>query len=258
MRLLTYNIHHFEGLDGRFDFDRFERVFRSVGADLIGLNEVFHPLYRAQQGEERPLERWAQRLGFSFVFGQNLRVEGKPLGGAYGNALLSRYPIRRWTNHPLPREPRGPRERIEPRGLLEAEVETESHRLTVFVTHLHHGEPEALRVAQMETILEHLRACPHPHLLMGDLNDLSPADPDSPPERTEAIALLLRAGYVDAFQQAGTGPSGTIPVPEASRRIDFIFLSPDLAPSLRSAAVWRHPLTEVASDHYPVMAECEP
>lgn len=254
MKVLTYNVHHFEGNDGVVDLERFDRIFQESGAALIGLNEVYHPFrWRGQRWE--PLERWRQQ-GWHGAFGQNLLVEREEIGGPYGNALLSRFPIRHWENHRLPREPSLGRERVEQRGLLAVEVEIQGQIWGVFVTHLHHSHPEALRVAQVEAILEHLQRCPFPHLLLGDFNDLSPADPGAPAERSEAILRLFKAGYVDAFEKAERF-QGTIPTPNPTHRIDFIFLSPELAPRLRAAGILRNPLTEVASDHYPVWAELE-
>lgn len=40
LRLLTYNIHHAEGLDGKVDYDRIARVIRDTKADLVALQEV--------------------------------------------------------------------------------------------------------------------------------------------------------------------------------------------------------------------------
>ncbi|NOX58758.1 MAG: hypothetical protein GXP29_07870 [Planctomycetes bacterium] len=40
LRMLTYNIHHGEGMDGRIDLDRIAHVIHEADADLVTLQEV--------------------------------------------------------------------------------------------------------------------------------------------------------------------------------------------------------------------------
>ena len=40
LRVLTYNIHHGEGVDGKLDLERIASVIRSVEPDLVALLEV--------------------------------------------------------------------------------------------------------------------------------------------------------------------------------------------------------------------------
>jgi endonuclease/exonuclease/phosphatase family metal-dependent hydrolase len=82
-------------------------------------------------------------------------------------------------------------------------------------------------------------------VLLGDFN----AVPGSP-----EIALLRRAGLTDAFQAAGGAaddePTYSSERPE--RRIDYLWLSPDLRASDFDAT------TSTASDHRGVMATVAP
>ncbi|CAN6289379.1 unnamed protein product [Urochloa humidicola] len=60
-------------------------VLREVGADIIGLQNV-----RAEEGRGmRPLADLAEGLGMRYVFAESWAPE-------YGNAVLSRWPIKRW------------------------------------------------------------------------------------------------------------------------------------------------------------------
>lgn len=256
--VLTYNVHHFEGRDGRVDPKRFVGILKGCGADIIGLNEVYHPFFW-RGGFWMPLWTLKRGLrGYNLVFGPNLYVLKSHIFGFYGNALLTRFPIRRWIKHKLPRTPSGGKKYIEPRGLIEVELEVDGHPLTVFLTHLHAGEPEELREAQVRVILERMKRCNTPHILMGDFNDFSPLDPGAPPTKSNAVAMILREGYIDAFRYLNSHEvGGTFPSHRPIRRVDFIFLSPDLAPCLRSAGVLRTPMTAIASDHYPVWAELD-
>ena len=68
MRVLTYNIHGWKGSDGRIDVPRLARVIKSSQADVVALNEVFHPF--VPQGVTRPaLDLLAEDLGMTAAFG---------------------------------------------------------------------------------------------------------------------------------------------------------------------------------------------
>src|SRR6478672_5478437 len=94
MRILTYNIHGWKTADGRPNLDGVSRVIEATAADIVGLNEVYYP--RTVPGSNDPaLEVLAQRAGMHFVFGPCLRwpAQDHLPADAYGNALLSRWPI---------------------------------------------------------------------------------------------------------------------------------------------------------------------
>jgi endonuclease/exonuclease/phosphatase family metal-dependent hydrolase len=82
-------------------------------------------------------------------------------------------------------------------------------------------------------------------VLMGDLN----AEPGS-----AEIARLRAAGLTDAFTAAGGGPADelTWPADRPDRRIDYIWLSPDLAATGFAAT------TSTASDHRGVAVTVRP
>ena len=40
LRVLTYNIHHGEGTDGKLDLDRIARVIKAAEPDIVALQEV--------------------------------------------------------------------------------------------------------------------------------------------------------------------------------------------------------------------------
>ena len=93
MRVLTYNIHGWKGTDGQIDVPRLARVIASSQADIVALNEVFHPL--VPQGVSRPaLDLLAETVGMTVAFGVALTPNDAfaPLA-SYGNALLTRLPL---------------------------------------------------------------------------------------------------------------------------------------------------------------------
>ncbi len=275
-RVLIYNIHHWEGTDGKVDVARVAEVVRATAADIVALNEVYHPAQWLERGQPA-LPAMAEMLGMSWVFGKATESpwpgQARPVG--YGNACLSRWPIRAYAVHRLTPIPGR-----EPRSLLEVRVELPDGRpFTVYVTHLDH-QSEAARMVQLQAVLQWTsRDRERPHLLLGDLNALSPADFPEPTQRQEAVARavpwpqavaegftleeptvvprLLQTGYLDCFAQAGEGEGTTWPTPAPRVRLDYVLASPPLASRLRRCQRWDSPPAEVASDHFPVLAEFE-
>jgi endonuclease/exonuclease/phosphatase family metal-dependent hydrolase len=268
VRVLTYNLHGWRDAHGQIDVARLARVIQASQADIVGLNEVFHPL--TPPGEARPaLNLLAEALGMEAAFGVALTPQFAfaPLA-SYGNALLTRYPLLAHAGHHLT-----PIEGHEQRGLLEARVLLPDGRtpFSVYVTHLDHLS-EAARVRQLAAVFQWtVRDRDRPHLLMGDFNALAPSDFAADPaalaalqdkadlrrlvgEDMEVVPRLLRRGYIDA--QAGEA-APTFPADHPAVRIDYIWLSAALAPALRWCRPWTTGETALASDHLPVLAEIE-
>ena len=268
VRVLTYNIHGWRDAHGQIDVARLTRIIQASQADIVALNEVFHPL--VPPGETRPaLDLLAEALGMSYAFGVALTPQFAfaPLA-AYGNALLTRYPLLAHAGHHLT-----PIDGHEQRGLLEARLLLPDGQspFSVYVTHLDHLS-EAVRVQQLAALLQWtIRDQQRPHLLLGDFNALAASDFQADPaalaalqasdsfqrlvrQGMEVTASLLRRGYSDA-QAASAAP--TYPSQQPQVRIDYIWLSARLAPALRWCQRWITPETGVASDHLPVLAEIE-
>lgn len=269
MRVLTYNIHGWRGAHDQVDVARLARVISASQADVVALNEVFHPF--VPPGDSRAaLDSLASVLGMQAAFGVAFtpRLAFAPLA-AYGNALLTRWPLLAHASHHLT-----PLEGHEQRGLLEARVLLPDGRtaLSIYVTHLDH-QSERARLAQLSAALQWtVRDRGRPHLLLGDFNALNPADyqddvaaadalrsdPDTAhmvEDGMQVVPRLLRSHYVDSFVQSGHGPSPTFPASDPGIRIDYIFASTPLASALRRCCRWETEETAMASDHLPVLAE---
>jgi endonuclease/exonuclease/phosphatase family metal-dependent hydrolase len=90
LKLLTYNIHKgIGGVDRRYRPERISAVLGHYTPDLVLLQEVDDGARRSQR--HRQHELFGQALNMPHrAFFPNVRVRG---GGAYGNAVLSRFPI---------------------------------------------------------------------------------------------------------------------------------------------------------------------
>lgn len=229
LRVLTYNIHHGEGEDGRFDLERLAEVIRSVAPDLVALQEVDRRTTRSS-GVDQAAEL-GRLTGLYHVFGKAMDFQG----GGYGEAILSRIPPLKTRNHPL-----SAAAGHEPRALLEVVIEPHGPGTAIrfFATHLDH-QTEEQRLDQMEQIAEIAGADPSPMILAGDLN----ARPGSPP------ITLLSASWIEATNQPGLL---TFPSKNPRVKIDYVFYRPAGAFKVVSVKALDEP---IASDHCPVLVE---
>jgi endonuclease/exonuclease/phosphatase family metal-dependent hydrolase len=273
MRVLTYNIHGWRTVAGLPNLNAVAQTIAATNADLVGLNEVFYP-HIVEGATEPALEALATRLGMHFVFGPCLRwpAQDNMPADAYGNALLSRWPILASATHHLTPVPD-----TEQRGLLEARIALpKGNTFTAYVTHLDHKDEDArliqLRALRTWTVRDRNR----PHLIMGDLNAISAWDLAAARGGAQelahdleganvlnhdkggpkVVAQLEKAGYVDAYSRFGSpGTPSFLGTEHPPVRIDYIFLSQSLAPALTAAQIWQEAPGQEASDHRPVLAE---
>jgi endonuclease/exonuclease/phosphatase family metal-dependent hydrolase len=232
LRVLSYNIHHAEGVDRRLDLPRIAELVKSVEPDLVALQEVDRGTSRTHRIDQ-PTEL-ARLTKMGVVFGGNIRFQD----GDYGNAVLSRFPIHRHQNHLLPTMDAG-----EQRGVLEVEVEMPHERGTLLflATHLDHRPADRERLASVRVINELVAdRTHHPAILAGDLNDV----PDSETLRE----------FGEAWTRANEKVLPTIPVDQPIRQIDFILFQP----AERWKVIEVRVLDEaVASDHRAIFATLE-
>jgi endonuclease/exonuclease/phosphatase family metal-dependent hydrolase len=232
-RVMTYNIHHGEGLDGKLDLERIATVITNAGADLVGLQEVDRGVTRTQR-RDLPAEL-AKLTGMAVVFSNNYSFQG----GEYGNAVLSRFPVLSATNTHYRMVRPG-----EQRGLLQATVQVAGRPLIFAVTHIDHRADDTERLTNVVEI-HGLFPAPNslPVLLCGDFND-------TPGSRTQ---IRLKERFMDAWEAVGQGTGFTHPSDQPRKRIDYQWISRG-AP-LRPTKAWIPATT--ASDHAPLVIEWE-
>lgn len=224
LRVLSYNIHHCEGVDRKLDVQRIADVIRSVQPDIVALQEVDQNVKRSQSVDQPA--QLAELTGMQVVFGANIPLQG----GHYGNAILSRFAITTHKNHLLPNI-----DNSEQRGVIEAMIEAPAPLgpIVFLATHLDYRVDESERLASAKVIndliAKHGDAAA---ILAGDMN----ATPDS-----ETMRLLS-----SVWKIANDDPRLTIPVDQPTKQIDFILF----APPAKWRAIETRVLDEaVASDH---------
>ncbi len=243
LTVMTYNIKSGLGTDFKVDLDRIARIIRASGADLIGLQEVDRETTRV--GGIDSVKYIAEKLGMNYVYGPNLAVRG----GEYGNAILSKYPIRHAQNIKLSKQAF-----YEQRGFLLAEIEVGEHQLYFASTHLTHNSNK-LRVKQVRDILEHSAKIKKPLIIVGDFNDHAVTTPIMLMTREFNDALNLARLMADydhlSYQQLIDGHL-TFPTTNPQSRIDYIFLSEELM--LSGTRDSFRVIPSDGSDHLPVIA----
>lgn len=234
LRIATYNVHKCKGLDGRVVPARIAEVLRAVNADVIALQEVLNV---KGNGRESYQGRYlAEELGMHFAVGQNRQLKG----GAYGNVLLSRFPLETSCNFDL--SVRG----YERRGCLRCDVEVPDYGpLHLFNVHLGTGFFE--RRAQGNLLLgPELLRCGDlrgPRVLLGDFN-----------EWTRGVATrLLCSEFQCPDIREHLGIKATYPGVLPVLHLDHIYY--DEALRVEAAGLHRTPLSLVASDHLPLWAD---
>jgi endonuclease/exonuclease/phosphatase family metal-dependent hydrolase len=230
LRVLTYNIHHGEGTDGKIDLPRLARVIADAKPDLVALQEVDRKTRRSK-GVDQTAEL-ARLTGLHGKFAKQLDYDG----GEYGQAILSRFPLPDDPAvHWLPGTPDRER-RIAGAGRVRVGERT----LTFVTTHLHHARPE-FREQQAARLIELFAKDDNPVVLAGDLN----ATPDEKP-----IALLSAK-----WQVAPAGATyRTYPAGKPTKQLDYVLCRPGTRLRVREARVIDE---AVASDHRPVLAVLE-
>ena len=226
VRVMSYNVHQGFDVDGRYAIERMAEVIEAESPDIIALQEVSRGW--VVNGSVDMLVWLSQRLGMDYVW-------GPAADSVWGNALLSRFPIIAFENYPMPNNDAI---RLD-RGFLTARVDLGGGEvLDVVSTHFHAGSADsAIRVPQAMAVLEVVDP-ERTTVLIGDLN-APPGDPE--------MLLLERAGLNDAFVVSGaTGEGFTYRADRPRRRIDYVWLSPDLQARAFSTYDSR------ASDHFAV------
>lgn len=159
LRALSYNVHKGRAFVSRKKtWKALLELLKASRPDVIFLQEFLH-----EKEALKLLEELADHLWPHHSFGQNSTWNGDH----YGNAILSRYPLKETHNTDISTSS------FERRGLLYALVEPEAGTsLHLFCCHLdltHRGR--SLQLKKVKTMVDKLAPKLSPLLLAGDFND---------------------------------------------------------------------------------------
>ncbi len=231
LTVMTYNIHHGEGMDGKIDMMRIADVIESVSPDLVALQEVDH-ITRRSNGVNQAAEV-GHLTGMNYAFGKAMEFEG----GFYGLAVLSRSLIDGKKTHTLPFSPGH-----EPRIVLEIKIRHEGETITFFNTHLDHITDSPDRMAAIKSIESLVEKNPNQSIILaGDLNAL--------PNSNEIERLRKHWMIAGDAAELESFPSS-----DPNRLIDYIAVRPEERWKVHSTRVIPE---KAASDHRPIVSEIE-
>ena len=228
IRLVTYNVHRCQGSDRKISPYRIAEVIAAADADVVALQEL--DVNRTRSGRVDQAQLIAALLEMEFHF----HAAWQTAEERFGNAVLSRLPMRLIHAAQLPGAPRGWRER---RGAVWVSVQAGRHHIQVINTHL--GLVRHERLTQINALLgPHWLGhpdCRSPRVLCGDFNTV-------PGTRVHGRCLEILRDAQQAFRLAR--PRRTYPTRLPVARLDHVFLSDEF--TVRNVEVVRTPLTRRA------------
>lgn len=220
VQVVSYNIRHGEGIDGKTDYVRIARHFTDYNADVVAVQEVDSVTGRS--GGAYVLERLAACSGLHPTFAKAIDFDG----GAYGIGILSK-------EQPLAVHRISLPGREEARVLLMAEFED----YVFCCTHLSLIAEDQL--ASVPVIMENVKNIQKPVILAGDWNAL-PSD---------AFVKEMKREFV----LANDVKLPTYPADKPDSLLDYIAVK-----TPRGVAVHAEDFTviedSVSSDHRPIAA----
>lgn len=251
LRLVTFNIAHGRGLmpiQGvtsarkiRLNLRRIAQLLTRLQPDVVALQEIDECSRWAGNFDHLDYLRSFVDLPYS-VFGINNRRQGL-INLSYGNAFLSRYPIRQSETIVFGQS------RVGEKGFLFVELDVEGQSVPIVNLHLHYASrPQRFR--QLDRLLAYLREKRRTRLVRGRLSPIVCGDFNNPgSHRGDATSSLLSHLYDFDDYTLHPQQGRTFPSPFPSRLLDFVFLPPGCT-DVKSEVV-----RSLLSDHRPVLVE---
>lgn len=228
MRVASYNLQHWEGMDGRRDPTRIIEVLSAIDPDIIALQES--DLSRDMDPERLNLSIVAEALGHQVV--ELPAHDEDPPYRYHRNSMMSRFPV--VAARTLDLTVHG----YSKRGLVDVEFDVDGQTVRALGTH--YGLDAAERAEQITRTLNWLYAYPKHRgaVIMGDFN--------------EWFGESSNFKVLEHYLGPSRGPS-TYPADSPVFHLDRIWSQPKDA--IRRVRVPRNALTEVASDHLCIWAD---
>jgi endonuclease/exonuclease/phosphatase family metal-dependent hydrolase len=241
LRVMTFNLNHGEGTDGKFDIDRIADVINESDADVVALQEVDRWVPRS--GKIDMMSKLSDLTGMTYAFSQTGDLDS----GVTGNGLLTRFPILEEKSVVLEALRAGTEH-----AMMELVLDVRGIEIVFVNTEFSGESDDTTRIANVARIQAEVRQHGFvPAIVCGSLN----TDPSS-----RCIGILAE-NFLDCWNIAGTGPGFTYPSASAQHRLDYIFVSKSQAPAdsktgrsdlkITSARV----VATDGSDHLPVILD---
>jgi endonuclease/exonuclease/phosphatase family metal-dependent hydrolase len=229
LRIATYNIHRCRGLDGRTRPDRIAAVLRAIDADIVALQEV---VGAGPRGTSH-IEQLGAALGMGWVMAPVRQLRGH----LFGNAVLSRLPIRHHVAHDLSWKT------CEPRGAQRVDVSVDGAALHIYNVHLGTAILERRHQATRLASLVSDRHVTGPKLVLGDFNEWMKG------LATALLSSRLRSVDLRTFVRRRRTYPGLFPI----LHLDHIYYAGRV--EVVHIELPRTRLALVASDHLPLVAD---
>lgn len=238
LRILTYNVHRWLGTDRQIAPSRIADVIASCEPDIVALQEV--RVGRVHAGEKDQAAMVASRLGMDLHFQPTIRI----LGEQYGIAILTRHASSIVKSERLPTQSSGPS--FEKRSALWVSVQVDGQAVQVVNAHLSLRSKERRGQAAALVGPDWIGHpdCADPAILLGDFN--------APPYSRSYRMIADRMRDAQISKPSGE-PQPTFHTRAPVLRLDHVFVTRSV--QVVTAGPVRNPLTRVASDHYPLLAE---
>ena len=238
LRVITLNTRHGEIENDVIDGIKQASEIKKYAPDIILLQEVDMYTDRVNQIDQLQIYRNVTGLNYT-TFGSNIDFEN----GAYGNAILSRYPILKSENYINTKFIK------ENRGILYIEISINGKKIEVLNTHFPTKEGERLIFAKQISRIIKNKNCSD-IIIGGDFNfGLEPIKPHcykvNVKDKYEELEELKRIFKDAEFKEK------TYPVENVEGELDKIMYNG----SLILKSIKR--LDDKISDHYPIMADFE-
>ena len=251
LRVMTYNIwggqNYEEYLLGvpaeacSRDVSRVATVIKESSADIVSLNEIFNCEAYGNQ-----VEQIARLAGFEYYHFAPALLRTY-VGGYYGNAILSKYPIVKMSEKKIPAE-EGVR-LSEQRGVFCATIDCNGKLIDVIISHF--GLVPEEKVRAVDAVLDFKSNSDNKCIFMGDTNSV---------RESEHIEKLCKAFYItnNATGEITTWPVEYVPPerqtfssPLWNRQIDFILAGDEISVNKTEA------IHSLASDHKALFSDIE-
>jgi endonuclease/exonuclease/phosphatase family metal-dependent hydrolase len=225
----TYNIHRSRGLDGRTRPDRIAAVLGEIDADIVALQEVIGAGTRGASHIEE--------LGAALAMGWVLAPARTLRGHQFGNAVLSRLPIRQHNTYDLSWKT------CEPRCAQRADIDVDGSTLHVYNVHLGTAILERRNQARRLAALVSDRHLLGPKLVLGDFNEWMRG------LATTLLSARLQSVDLTSYMRRRRTYPGVFPI----LHLDHIYYAGTI--EIFHIQLPRTRLALVASDHLPLVAD---